>query len=158
MASGARERKREMTVQHVRGEEREDARSSVPHFGAGRRVLVAEEDNELRERLAGTLRRDGYEVIEAKDGLDLLDQIAPLLATQQMHEPIDVIIADVRMPCFAGLEILTHLVEAERKPTVIVISAPGDPGIRARARRLGAIAVMDKPFDIDDLRTVLFNL
>jgi len=121
-------------------------------------VLVAEEDNELRERLAGTLRRDGYEVIEAKDGLDLLDQIAPLLATQQMHEPIDVIIADVRMPCFAGLEILTHLVEAERKPTVIVISAPGDPGIRARARRLGAIAVMDKPFDIDDLRTVLFNL
>jgi len=147
-----------MTVQHFGGEEYEGARSSVPHFGAGMRVLVAEEDHALRKRLAATLRRDGYEVIEAKNGLDLLDQIAPLLATEQPHQAIDVIIADVQMPCFTGLEILTDLVEVERQPTVIVISAPGDPSTRARARRLGAIAIMNKPFDIDDLRTVLFNL
>jgi two-component system, response regulator, stage 0 sporulation protein F len=147
-----------MTVQYFGGEECEGARASVPHFGAGLRVLVAEEDNDLRERLARTLRHDGYEVVEAKNGLDLLDQIAPLLASEQPHQAIDVIIADVRMPCFTGLEILTDLVVAERKPTVIVITAPGDPSTRARARRLGALAIMDKPFDIDDLRTVLFNL
>jgi two-component system, response regulator, stage 0 sporulation protein F len=147
-----------MTVQHFGALERQDRRSTLPHFGTGRRLLVADDDDDLRELLASTLRLDGYEVVEAKNGLDLLDQIAPLLANTPSPEPIDVIITDVQMPCFTGLEILTGLVEVERKPTVIVITADSDPSVRARASSLGALAVMVKPFDMDDLRTVLFNL
>ena len=127
-------------------------------FGQGRRVLIAEDDEEMRLMLAMTLRRDGFEVTEARNGLELLDQIAPWLAGLEPPVPIDVIISDVQMPCFTGLEILEGLSEVRCKPAVILITAFGDPRTHAAARSLGAAATFDKPFDLDDLRSALFSL
>lgn len=127
-------------------------------FGKGRRVLIAEDDEEMRQILAMTLRSDGFEVIEARNGLELLDHVAPWLAGQEPPEPIDVIISDVQMPCLTGMEILEGLSEVRRKPAIILMTAFGDAHTHATARGLGAAATFDKPFNLDDLRTALFNL
>jgi two-component system, response regulator, stage 0 sporulation protein F len=127
-------------------------------FGRGRHVLIAEDDDEMREMLAMTLRRDGFDVMEARNGLELLDKVAPWLSGKEPPTPIDVIVSDVQMPCFTGLEILEGLSEVRRRPAVILITAFGDHRTHATARRFGAAAVFDKPFDLDDLRIVLFNM
>jgi DNA-binding NtrC family response regulator len=126
-------------------------RPSVPPsglFGAGRRLLVAEDDDDMRALLAATLRHDGFEVVEARNGLELLDHVAPWLAGKEPPQ----------MPCFTGLEILEGLAEVRRRPAVVLITAFGDHRTHAAARSLGAAATFDKPFDLDDLRSVLFNL
>jgi DNA-binding response OmpR family regulator len=127
-------------------------------FGAGHRVLLAEDDEDMRAFLALMLRRDGFDVIEARNGLELLDHVAPLLAGKDPPLPIDVIITDIQMPCFTGMEILEGLAELRRRPAVVLITAFGDGQTREIARELGAAAVFDKPFDIDALRGVLSTL
>ena len=137
-----------------------DKEGKVPLDGSSavRRVLLAEDDDQLRQQLAGRLRYDGFEVIEVKNAKDLLEQISLLLANSPALAPIDVIITDVQTPGFTGLAILTELAELRRRPTVIVITAGSDPSARARAHHIGARVIMNKPFDIDDLRTVVMNV
>jgi two-component system response regulator (stage 0 sporulation protein F) len=127
-------------------------------FGQGRRILIAEDDEDMRVLLATTLRHDGFVVTEARNGMELLDQIAPWLEGKEPPEPIDVIVSDVQMPSFTGLEILAGLSEVRRRPAVILITGFGDPPTRAAAESLGAAAFFDKPFDIDELRGALFSL
>jgi two-component system, response regulator, stage 0 sporulation protein F len=127
-------------------------------FGQGRHVLIAEDDDDMRLMLATTLRCDGFEVSEARNGLELLDKVAPWLGGKEPPAPIDVILSDVQMPCFTGLEILAGLSEVRRRPAVILMTAFGDARTHALARSLGAAALFDKPFDLDDLRSALFHL
>lgn len=124
-------------------------------YGVGRRALVAEDDDEMRALLAATLRHDGFEVVVARNGLELLDLLVPWLAGRETSEPIDVIVSDVQMPSFTGMQVLAGLSEAHRAPPMVLITAFGDPATHDLARDLGAVAVLDKPFDLDDLRGVL---
>lgn len=121
------------------------------------RVLVAEDDAEMRGVLATALRKDGYEVVEARDGAEVLDLIGDSLLRRKTDPP-DVLVADIRMPGFSGLQVLAGLRQADWAMPVVLITAFGDLGTHAEARRLGAAAVFDKPFDIDDLRTLVVNL
>jgi CheY-like chemotaxis protein len=127
-------------------------------FGKGQHIVLAEDDDDMRLTLAAALRGDGFEVSEARNGLELLDCVAPWLGGQEPPTPIDAIVTDIQMPCFSGMEILEGLAELRRRPPVILITAYGDPHLHATARGLGASAVFEKPFEIDDLRSVLFNL
>lgn len=124
-------------------------------FGVGRQVLLAEDDEDQRAVLVAALKRDGFAVIEARNGLELLDHVAPWLAGKAPPQPIDVIITDIQMPCFTGLEILEGLSELCSRPAVILITAFGDRRTHSLARALGAAAVFDKPLDLDALRGVL---
>jgi DNA-binding response OmpR family regulator len=120
------------------------------------RVLLAEDDHEMRRLLVSTLRREGCAVIEARTGLQLSEQIA--LAHESDPPSIDLIISDVRMPGRSGLEVLGGLRRSARTTPVILITAFGDPETHAQAHRLGALAVFNKPFDLDDLRTLVLSL
>ncbi|HTN83736.1 MAG TPA: response regulator [Sorangium sp.] len=127
-------------------------------FGKGQHIVLAEDDDDMRSTLALALRRDGFEVSEARNGLELLDKVAPWLGGMDPPKPIDAIVSDIQMPCFSGMEILEGLAELRRRPPVILITAFGDPHLHAAARSLGASAVFEKPFELDDLRSVLFSL
>ncbi len=122
------------------------------------RVLVADDDAEMRALLTSSLRLDGYEVLEAKSGLELLDHVAPWLAGMGPPRAIDIVVSDIMMPGFTGMEILEGLHEVGCGPRVVLITGFGDEDTHARARSLGALAVLDKPFDVDDLRTLLLNV
>jgi DNA-binding NtrC family response regulator len=121
------------------------------------RVLLAEDDAELRQLLSGVLRRDGFEVLEARDGNELLSLIGREIATRG-EQGFSLIVSDIRMPGFTGMTILAGLRRADWPTPVMLITGFGDPNTHREAERLGAAAVFDKPFDMDDFRTAVVNL
>ena len=121
----------------------------------GLRILLAEDDPALRSLLAAALVRDGYSVVEAADGSEVLDLLALHLVANTGLPRLDVIVSDVRMPGWTGLDVLVGLRALPGAPPVVLITAFGGDEFRDRARRLGAAATLDKPFDIDDLRGVI---
>ncbi|WP_437324805.1 response regulator [Sorangium sp. So ce381] len=128
------------------------------HPGATRiRVLLAEDDRELRLLLATALRRDGYEVLEAHDAKHLLELMGEALVSGN-GAPVDVVVSDIRMPGASGLDLLAGLRRDDWTTPVVLITAFGDPETHAEAYRLGADAVLDKPLDVDDLRLVVQTL
>lgn len=118
------------------------------------RILLAEDDFEMRRFLATALRMDGYEVTEASDGVTVLDRIGPYLYNGMQFD-YDLIISDIRMPGVDGLEILAGLRMCDGAPPVILITAFGNRRIHMEAERFGAADILDKPFDIEDLRAVV---
>lgn len=112
------------------------------------RVLLADDDPDLRRLLSLTLRRAGYDVIEAADGVELLDRLE---ATIAKRDYFGVIVADVNMPGLTGLDVLAALRCTSWTTPVILITAFGDPATKAEADDLGA-TVLDKPLDLDALR------
>jgi len=123
--------------------------------GMQRRIILAEDDEEMRRLVGRALRADGYRVDEAANGsqlLELLDDAA------NADQPVDVVITDERMPGVTGFQALDwlHQVRAWRPPTIVITAFP-DAVAYLRARQLG-VHVMEKPFDLDDLRSLVRTL
>ncbi len=113
------------------------------------RLLLAEDDLEMRRLLATRLRRLGFEVVEVADGWQLLE-LAMAGATDGSPS-VGLVISDVRMPGLTGLEVLARLRRSAYPAPVILVTAFGDRATHAEATRLGAAAVLDKPFELDEL-------
>jgi DNA-binding response OmpR family regulator len=118
------------------------------------RILLAEDDDELRSLLAEALRKDGYQVMEVRNGV-VLDDIIRELAPQTMSHPHEVVISDVRMPGRTGLSVLESHRGCPWCPRFIFMTGFGDEDLRDEASRLGADAVLEKPFELDQLRHIL---
>ena len=114
------------------------------------RVLLAEDDRELRALMAAVLRSNGYEVLEAGTGTELLDHVAFGLLRGQRHRIFDVIVSDIRLPRYSCLEILNGIRNASLTVPVVLITAFGDAETHRIAYELGA-RVLDKPFDLSEL-------
>jgi DNA-binding NtrC family response regulator len=122
------------------------------------RLLLADDDDDLREMLAGVLRLDGYKVLEARDGTELLRHIVVTDEEDGTVEPVDLIITDVRMPGWSGLQVLSGVRRKDWAIPVMLITAYGDHDTEEEAQRLGVAAFFRKPFDLDDLRTAVANV
>ena len=114
-------------------------------------ILLAEDDKEMRSLLALMLRKEGYCVTECPDGLSLLDMLSSFFLPGEEHENFDLVISDIRMPGVTGMEILMGANELDNFPPIILITAFGDKETHMQAERLGAVALFDKPFDIDEM-------
>ena len=119
-------------------------------------IFLAEDDDDMRALIALALQSDGYDVVEAKDGTELLDLLAGA-SSSPMQRP-DIIVSDVLMPGYSGLGVLAALHKSAWKVPVILITARRDDAVALDAMRLGASAVVRKPFDIDDLRTTILSV
>ena len=119
------------------------------------RLLLAEDDLELRELLAYVLRADGHEVVEARDGVELLELLSATAERGSAHERFELVVSDVRMPGLTAFDVLTRLQRTLTDTPVILITAFGDQTTHLRAQRMGASRVFDKPFDFDDLRAAV---
>jgi CheY-like chemotaxis protein len=117
----------------------------------GVNVLLAEDDDEMRDLLATALRKDGHQVTEVADGGRLLAYLQAAAVKGDLWPMPDILVSDVRMPGFSGLDVLDALRTAEVHIPVVLISAFGDRETHDRAFNLGA-AMLDKPFDIEQLR------
>ncbi|MDI1445971.1 response regulator [Polyangium sp. 6x1] len=124
---------------------------------AGLRVVLAEDDVEVRLLLAQALRKDGHTVIEVESGTQLFEFLRALAQGAPDESHPDVIVSDIRMPGRSGIDVLASLREVGWRTPFVLTTAFGDAATHARARAAGAFAVFDKPFDVDDLRTVVLN-
>ncbi|HEX7479989.1 MAG TPA: response regulator [Polyangiales bacterium] len=122
------------------------------------RVLLAEDDDDLRLGLTALLRFDGYDVYAVADGTSLLDKLASRLLSQELATPVDVIVTDVRMPGVNGLAIVEGLRADGWAQPVVLISAFGDDEVRARVERLESVVFLAKPFEPAALERVLADL
>lgn len=120
------------------------------------RILLAEDDDDMRCIVADSLRNDGYDVVEIADG-EVFLEIAARLEAGADGGSIDLIVSDIRMPTCDGLEVLSALRDARCHIPVILMTAFGDEATRRQAARLSAV-LFDKPFDLDDLQTAVKNL
>jgi len=121
-------------------------------------ILLAEDDDAMRSLIATTLREDGYEVTEVRDGGRLLVHLGnEYLSSQRPWESYDLIVSDIRMPVCSGLRIVEALRRAGWPTPVVLLTAFGDEQTRAQAADLRAV-LFDKPFDLDDLRSVVVGL
>ncbi len=118
-------------------------------------VLVAEDDDAMRELLEEALARRGYHVVSLEDGFELSDYLE--LAQAGRGRAPDAIVTDVRMPGRTGLDALASFAVASRCP-VVVISAFADAETKAAAKRLGAAVVLEKPFEVEALTAALEEL
>ncbi len=121
------------------------------------RVLVAEDDPEMRRLVAEALRKDGHHVEEEADGGRLLVRVAALQSFEGTADPFDLIVSDIRMPVCSGLDIAQGLRDARRETPVILMTAFGDQETRARAHELGVV-LFEKPFEIKALRLIVRSL
>ncbi len=120
------------------------------------RVLLAEDDLEMRRLVADALRKDGHEILEAADGGGMLVLLAGAYRDGSLPG-IDVIVSDMRMPHWSGLELLERLSDAGWRIPSILMTAFGDDETRRRAAGAGAI-LLEKPVEMATLRSTVRRL
>ncbi len=112
-----------------------------------RRILVVDDEENLRLVLRTLLRRAGYEVETATTGEEALEKV-------EAFGP-DVVLTDVRMPKMSGLDLLSALKAKSSQATVIVMSAYGSVDLALEAMKAGAYDYVAKPFKPDEILLVL---
>src|SRR5262245_27545770 len=108
------------------------------------RVLVVDDDAEIRGALELMLSYEGFEVWTARDGREGL---ARLKREAEARRPADVVLCDVKMPHLDGLGVLDALAELAERPAVVMISGHGDVATAVDAVRRGALDFIEKPLD-----------
>jgi DNA-binding NtrC family response regulator len=103
------------------------------------RVLVADDERNIRKNLALVLEAQGYQVDEAKDGDEALD------LCKQSHP--DIAFVDLHMPKMQGLDVLAHIRALSPKTAVVIITAYGSAANATEAMKLGAVDFLEKPFE-----------
>lgn len=107
------------------------------------RILVVEDDLELRHLFCRVLDRNGYETLEAADGAEALDILD--------CETIDLIISDIMMPKVDGFELTASLREAGYTIPILMITAAGSFNDMKRGFSSGTDDYMVKPINVDEM-------
>jgi CheY-like chemotaxis protein len=114
-------------------------------------ILLVEDEPAVRELTADILRDEGYDVVEARDGLEALQVIDEHVP---FSEHAAVVLLDLMLPKVSGLQVLTHLRQTNDGATpVVAMSASG--AHLSQAAMAGANATLAKPFDLSSLLDVI---
>src|SRR5712691_1642999 len=112
------------------------------------RVLVVDDDPAVLSCYARLLRRAGHEVETAPGGESALTRVCS-------SARFDVVILDYRMPGMDGIEFLRRMRCLGQAPEVILVSAYVTDQVRESAARMGVRSILEKPVDIDKLRSAI---
>ena len=112
-----------------------------------RRLLVIDDEQNMRHMLSEMLKKSGYHVETAADGLE------GLAALDRQH--YDFILCDIKMPNMGGMEFLKAAGQKLQETTVIVMSAYGNIDTAIEAMKLGAYDYISKPFKSDEVHLTL---
>ena len=111
------------------------------------KILVVDDDPEVRMATRDFLSSKGYDVSVAEGGRDALRQLD--------SSPADVVLLDVAMPDMDGLETLKRIVSAHPNVPVIMVTGNADIEITSKVLQLGAADYVPKPFDLDYLNQAI---
>jgi two-component system response regulator AtoC len=112
-----------------------------------KRILVIDDEENMRHMLAVLLEKEGYQVDNAADGKQGLD-----LSSENFY---DLILCDLKMPVMDGMTFLENFQELQLESTVIVMSAYGTLDTAIEAMKRGAYDYVSKPFKPDEIMLTL---
>ena len=107
------------------------------------KILIAEDEEITVKHLVNTLKKEGYAVESATNGIDALRKAE--------SDSFDLLIADIKMPGMSGIELLERVREKTPELEVIIVTGYGSIGSAIEAMKKGAIEYLTKPFDLDEL-------
>jgi DNA-binding NtrC family response regulator len=111
-----------------------------------KRVLIADDELNMRRVLEAILRREGYDVVTAANGLDAL---------AAMNRDVHTVITDLKMPGLDGMGLLKKLSADYADVPVVMITAHGSVENAVEAVKLGAFDYLEKPFEQEQIRQVV---
>jgi DNA-binding response OmpR family regulator len=122
-------------------------------MGSGKRILVVDDNEDLRSTIKALLQADGFDVSVAADG-------AAALASHRAR-PADVVVTDLFMPDKDGIETIIEL--KKLYPTLKIVAMSGWTSTQGSdylqvAREIGAAVTLQKPFDPAELSRVVRDL
>ena len=119
----------------------------------GKKIIVIDDSQTIREQVGTTLRKAGFEIVEAVDGVDGLEVI-------ERTPDAALAICDVNMPKKNGLELLEGLRDSGRTTVlpILMLTTEGQPQLIERARKAGAKGWLVKPFKADLLLAAVKKL
>jgi CheY-like chemotaxis protein len=122
-------------------------------MGIVARILIIDDEDQARRMLCQVLDRAGYDVIEARDGVEGLQRFR--------EAPTDLVITDILMPEKEGLETIMDFQREFPETKIIAMSGGGRTGnlnFLEVARRLGAQRTLQKPFGLQEMLKVVHEL
>jgi CheY-like chemotaxis protein len=114
---------------------------------AEQRVLVADDDADIRQLLRDRLVAKGYRVQVAEDGIRALESVRA--------ESFSGLILDIGIPHMDGLEVLRRIREWDQQLPIVMVTASGSKDLAIQAIGMGAQAYLLKPFDVAELHRVM---
>jgi len=112
-----------------------------------KRILIIEDDEEMRSLLKEFLNEEGYETDSVDNGSEAYRRL--------VRELFDLIITDIRMPGLSGVDILPGFKKLQPQTPIIVITAFGSEEVHRRALERGADAYLEKPIHLEEFRILL---
>jgi two-component system, NtrC family, response regulator AtoC len=112
-----------------------------------KKILIADDEKNMRWILEKNLKDEGFGVIEAADGEEAFELFLD-------QEP-DMVILDYRMPGIDGIEVLKRIKTINEKVPVIMVTAHGSTDAAVEAMKLGAIDYISKPFEMEELKMAI---
>jgi two-component system response regulator AtoC len=110
-------------------------------------ILIVDDELNMRLVLQAMLKKEGYEVAAASDGLEALKMLKT--------GPVDVVVTDLKMPNLDGLGLLERMIREYPSVPVIIITAHGTVATAVDALKKGAFDYISKPFEQEDLKNVI---
>ncbi len=113
------------------------------------RILVVDDEESIREFLEIMLKKEGYEVTTAEDGLKAKEILS--------KKSFDMVISDMQMPNVTGIELLKYVKDSYPDIVFMMITAFGTTETAVEAMKMGAYDYVTKPFKIDEVRLNIHN-
>jgi two-component system response regulator FlrC len=111
------------------------------------KILVVEDDPNLREAIVDSLMLKGHQVHEVCNGVEAVKVIA--------HTSLDIVLSDINMPEMDGLQLLAQVKKHQPWLPMILMTAYGDVGQAVKAMQIGANDYLMKPFEVQELLSVM---
>lgn len=109
------------------------------------KILVVDDDRDIRDTLVDALECEGYEVISAVDGVDALERLR-----SEAQSP-SLILLDLMMPRMNGLELSKELARVETWARIPILVVSADAQGRSQAATMGAVGFLRKPMHLREL-------
>ena len=115
-----------------------------------KRILIVDDETNVRLNFRMTLETEGYEIFEARSGEEAVQSLA--------EHTFALAILDIRMPGMDGLELLAKMRESGIRVPAMIVTAYSDVPHAVKAMKLGAIDFLQKPLRPEELRSIVTEI
>ena len=113
-----------------------------------KKIIIVENELNLLQSVAVTLRKAEYDVVAADNGNDAFKLI---MRAESSKEPMDLLVTDLHLPGISGIELIQKVIASGSALAVGVITSFGNSRIRTSLKEMGCLFCLEKPFNTEEL-------